>query len=98
MPTHRPDPPPDGLPELLAESDFVVLAAPLTPGTEDLFDAGPLAAKPGAWLINVARGGLVDERALNARYGRAARRRRARHVPRRAAAADSPLYGLHNLS
>ncbi len=56
---------PEGLPELLAESDFVVLAAPLTPATENLIDAAALEAmKPGAWLINVARGRLVDERAL----------------------------------
>ena len=56
---------PDQLPELLAESDFVVLALPLTRDTEDLFDAHRLGLmKPGAWLVNVARGGLVDERAL----------------------------------
>ena len=56
---------PDGLPALLAESDFVVLAAPLTPETEGMIDADALAAmKPGSWLINVARGRLVDERAL----------------------------------
>jgi len=57
--------PPEGLLELLAASDFVVLALPLTPQTEDLIDDAALAAmKPGAWLINVARGRLVDERAL----------------------------------
>jgi len=56
---------PEGLPELLAESDFVVLAAPLTPATEGLIDGPALEAmKPGAWLINVARGRLIDERAL----------------------------------
>lgn len=56
---------PDGLPELLAESDFVVLAAPLTPATDGLIDGPALEAmKPGAWLINVARGRLIDERAL----------------------------------
>jgi phosphoglycerate dehydrogenase-like enzyme len=56
---------PETLPELLAESDFIVLAAPLTPETEDLIDADALAkVKPGAWLINVARGRLIDERAL----------------------------------
>jgi phosphoglycerate dehydrogenase-like enzyme len=56
---------PETLPELLAESDFIVLAAPLTPETEDLIDAEALAGvKPGAWLINVARGRLIDERAL----------------------------------
>ena len=56
---------PDRLHELLGESDFVVLAAPLTPETEGMIDASALAAmKPGSWLINVARGRLVDERAL----------------------------------
>jgi phosphoglycerate dehydrogenase-like enzyme len=56
---------PDRLHVLLGESDFVVLAAPLTPETEGMIDADALAAmKPGSWLINVARGRLVDERAL----------------------------------
>lgn len=56
---------PDHLPDLMAQSDFVVLALPLTPDTTNLFDAGMLGhAKPGAWLINVARGALIDERAL----------------------------------
>ena len=56
---------PETLPDLLAESDFIVLAAPLTPETENLIDTEALARiKPGAWLINVARGRLIDERAL----------------------------------
>jgi phosphoglycerate dehydrogenase-like enzyme len=56
---------PEGLPELLAESDFVVLAAPLTPDTEGMVgDAALATMKRGAWLINVARGRLIDERAL----------------------------------
>jgi phosphoglycerate dehydrogenase-like enzyme len=56
---------PEGLPQLLADSDFVVLATPLTPETQNMIDAEALAVmKPGAWLINIARGGLVDERAL----------------------------------
>ena len=56
---------PETLPELLAESDVIVLAAPLTPETEDMINAETLAlVKPGAWLINVARGRLIDERAL----------------------------------
>jgi phosphoglycerate dehydrogenase-like enzyme len=56
---------PETLPDLLGESDFIVLAAPLTPETEDLINAETLAmVKPGAWLINVARGRLIDERAL----------------------------------
>lgn len=56
---------PDGLPDLLASSDFVVLALPLTLATENLINETTLAAmKPGSWLINVSRGKLVDDRAL----------------------------------
>ena len=56
---------PETLPDLLGESDFIVLAAPLTPETEDMINDATLAmVKPGAWLINVARGRLIDERAL----------------------------------
>jgi phosphoglycerate dehydrogenase-like enzyme len=56
---------PAGLPDLMAESDFVVLAAPLTPDTQGMIGEQALArAKPGSWLINVARGALVDEKAL----------------------------------
>lgn len=53
------------LPELLAVADFVVLAVPLTPQTDALIDDDALGRmKRTAWLINVARGRLVDERAL----------------------------------
>ncbi len=56
---------PDGLHELLAESDIVVLAAPLTPETEGMIDEAAIAAmKRNAWLINVARGRLIDDTAL----------------------------------
>ncbi len=56
---------PETLPELLGESDFIVLAAPLTPETQEMINDKTLAmVKPGAWLINVARGRLIDERAL----------------------------------
>jgi phosphoglycerate dehydrogenase-like enzyme len=51
--------------QLLAQSDFVVLAAPVTPNTRHLIDAERLAKmKPDAYLINVGRGSLVDEPAL----------------------------------
>ncbi|MEU4488502.1 D-2-hydroxyacid dehydrogenase [Streptomyces purpurascens] len=56
---------PTTLPSALAEADYVVLAAPLTQDTRGMVDASVLAAmKPGARLINVGRGGLVDEQAL----------------------------------
>jgi phosphoglycerate dehydrogenase-like enzyme len=49
----------------LPDADYVVLAMPLTPETEGMLDADALAAmKPTAWLVNVARGALVDEDAL----------------------------------
>jgi phosphoglycerate dehydrogenase-like enzyme len=53
------------LPVALATADFVVLTLPLSATTRGLVDAAALAAmKPSAWLINVARGPIVDEAAL----------------------------------
>ena len=60
---------------LLGESDYLVVACPLTSETRGLLDAGRLAAmKPSASLINIARGAVVDEAALTAalRAGRLA--------------------------
>jgi phosphoglycerate dehydrogenase-like enzyme len=56
---------PADLPGLLPGADIVVLAAPLTPETRGMIGAAELARmKPSAWLVNVARGKLVDEPAL----------------------------------
>lgn len=53
------------LPDLLAESDHVVLAVPLTPQTHHLIGATALAAmKPTATLVNASRGPVVDPAAL----------------------------------
>jgi phosphoglycerate dehydrogenase-like enzyme len=50
----------DRLPELLAWSDFAVIAAPHTPETERLFDARTLAhLRPTSYLINIGRGAIV---------------------------------------
>ena len=56
---------PVDLDTLLRESDFVVVACPLTPETFHLLDARRLALmKPTAFLVNVARGAIVDQAAL----------------------------------
>lgn len=70
-PSRGKDRPDDGLarwvdlPELLAESDFVTLHPPLTPETHHLIGQEELQAmKPTAYLINAARGPVVDEKVL----------------------------------
>lgn len=63
------------LDELLGQSDFVSVHCPLTPNTRGLLGARELALmKPTAYLINTARGGIIDEPALDAclRAGRIA--------------------------
>lgn len=57
--------PPEGLGEVLAASDVVILTLPLNASTCGLFDDATLASmKPGSYLVNVARGAVVVERAL----------------------------------
>ena len=56
---------PDGLYDLLARSDVVVVALPSTPDTRGLLDASAFdAMKSGSYLINIARGDIMDEGAL----------------------------------
>lgn len=55
------------LQEVLPQSDVVVLTLPLTEQTRHLFDAKVISAmKPGAVIVNIARGGVVDTDALAA--------------------------------
>jgi phosphoglycerate dehydrogenase-like enzyme len=57
--------PPSRLQEAVRDADATVLAAPLTATTRRMIDSHVLSAmKPGAWLVNVARGGLVDTDSL----------------------------------
>jgi phosphoglycerate dehydrogenase-like enzyme len=56
---------PGGLPEMLAECDYVVVTAPLTPETRGMLGAREFAAmKPNAVVINVGRGAIIDEPAM----------------------------------
>ncbi|WP_243712650.1 D-2-hydroxyacid dehydrogenase [Actinomadura sp. 6K520] len=67
--------PVERLDEALAEADYVVLAAPLTPQTRHMIDAAALGRmRPSARLVNVGRGALVNEADLVAalRAGRIA--------------------------
>jgi phosphoglycerate dehydrogenase-like enzyme len=91
--------PPEQLPDLMSRSDFTILALPLTSGTEGMVDAGLLShAKPGSWLINVARGALIDDRALLRAVhdgplgGAVLDAFRDEPLP-----ADSPLYSASNI-
>jgi len=63
---------PDQWQDRLDEFDWVVLAAPSTDETKAMVGAAELARmKPSAWLINIARGDMIDERALlDALHGR----------------------------
>jgi D-2-hydroxyacid dehydrogenase (NADP+) len=88
-----------GLAGALAEADIVALTCPLTAETESLIDAAALhALKPGALLINVARGKVVEETALLAALAdgrvRAAGLDCFRDEP---LAPDSPFWTLPNV-
>lgn len=55
------------LPTLLRHSEVLSLHCPYTPATHHVIDAAALARMPaGSWLVNTARGGLIDETALHA--------------------------------
>jgi phosphoglycerate dehydrogenase-like enzyme len=84
---------------LLPQADFVALTCPLTPETEKLIDADALSRmKPSAYLINAARGRVVDEpaliRALEKRQINGAALDVTVEEP---LAADSPLWAMEQV-
>ena len=88
----------EGLPELLAESDYVVLCMPYSDETRGMIGAKELAAMhEGAVLINVARGGVVDEPALiDVLRAKSIRGVTLDVVSEEPLPEDSPLWGLEN--
>ncbi|MCS7110612.1 MAG: hydroxyacid dehydrogenase [Ignisphaera sp.] len=54
-----------GLEDLLRESDFIIIATPLTDRTRDMIGEREISLmKPTAYIINIARGGIVNQKAL----------------------------------
>lgn len=90
---------PEHLPALLPQADFVALTCPLTAETEKLIDAAAFERmKTSAYLINVARGGCVDEPALLAalRAGTIAGAG-IDHFWEEPLSQDSPFWDMENL-
>lgn len=57
--------PPQRLADVAGEADFIAVTAPLTPATRGLVSREVIARlKPTAWIVNIARGAIVDEAAL----------------------------------
>ncbi len=84
--------------EVLEQSDFVSLHVPRTPETMDMIDAGALEKmKPSAYLINVARGGIVDEIALYNTLKEGGIAGAALDVFEEEPTTDSPLFALPNV-
>ncbi len=84
---------------MLRESDFVVISAPVTSATEKIIDADALGKmRPDAYLINVARGALVDEASLVDALRRKAIGGAALDVfEQEPLPANSPLWDMENV-
>jgi D-3-phosphoglycerate dehydrogenase len=87
------------LPTLLREADFVVLVCPLTDETRHLIDVERLALmRPSAYLVNIARGPVVDQAALTAALAERRIAGAALDVfDPEPIAADDPLLALDNV-
>jgi phosphoglycerate dehydrogenase-like enzyme len=90
---------PDALHEMLSECDYVVVAVPLTPETVRLIGSAELRAmKPSAYLVNIARGPIVDEAALAQALRRGWIAGAGLDVfEQEPLPADSPLWALENV-
>jgi D-3-phosphoglycerate dehydrogenase / 2-oxoglutarate reductase len=86
------------LEELLARADFISLHTPLTDKTRNILGTENLAkTKKGVRIINCARGGLVDEKALRAALDSGQVAGAAFDVFSAEPATDNPLFGHHNV-
>lgn len=86
------------LDELLAESDFVTIHIPKTPETQGLIDAAALAKmKSTAFVINAARGGVLDESALFDALTAGVIAGAGLDVYATEPCTDSPLFALDNV-
>jgi D-3-phosphoglycerate dehydrogenase / 2-oxoglutarate reductase len=86
------------LDDLLRRADFITLHAPLTEKTRNIIDAATLKkTKKGVRIVNCARGGLVDERALAEALKAGQVAGAAFDVFEVEPAQDSPLFGLANV-
>jgi len=86
------------LEELLRRSDFITLHTPLTERTRNVIDAAALAlTRRGVRIINCARGGLVDEKALRAALDSGHVAGAAFDVFTEEPATDNPLFGHPNV-
>lgn len=85
--------------ELLRESDYISLHCPLTPATRHLIGGEQLAMmKPSAFLINTARGALIDEKALIEALRAGSIAGAGLDVQEtEPPAADNPLYDMENV-
>ncbi len=87
-----------GLDELVSEADYISLHCPLNDKTRNIMNADRInAMKPGARLINCARGGLVDEEALYDALSKGSLAGAALDVFSREPPEDSPLLTLDNV-
>jgi phosphoglycerate dehydrogenase-like enzyme len=89
----------DDLARAVKDLDFLVLLTPYTPETKNIVGAKAFAAmKPGAYLVNLARGGIVDEDALvDALKGGRLAGAALDVFATEPLPPDSPLWGMENV-